>query len=487
MEEDDNDELLQVSDDESMTESEETCHSLDKPHEEHSHTTFSYASHTTIEFFVVKVLLIVSSSILLILLPVYQQSMDIKGNAYTILLFNTSFSLLLILVALLLNQRFCPRINNIKYSKTPIKYRELLLGAVLLAASGFLIVYALDKKRVLCHLQDPMKGLLLVFSLIYYFFFCKKLMGLQRIFSSTTVIVGLFITVDYGLCNEFRCRGHERDKKSDDAGPWSWQTHSLWSALYILGLALFSAFYMLLDRCIVAASLHYNASLGSQFLSTISRLVSFQSNSNSSNELRQPLTPLSTGTAVGTGARSSKKEYSATHIALWLHFVLLVLVICGFWVELLPNIGTSTHLGHFLNQTSVGLACVFTLPEFGNASATNCGNTSVYAWVFLLSYVMFMLSSLRFLILCQSAVHTMATISVALPLSGIWWSLFKTINIEKGLLIWYPTISGELICALLGLPIITIGLGLLVKSHFCDWRTSREIDGDSTLRARYLA
>lgn len=73
-------------------------------------------------------------------------------------------------------------------------------------------------------------------------------MGLQRIFSATTIIVGLFIAVDYGLCDEFRCRGSERDKISDDVGPWSWQTHVIWTTVYIAGLALFAAYFALLDR-----------------------------------------------------------------------------------------------------------------------------------------------------------------------------------------------------------------------------------------------
>lgn len=73
-------------------------------------------------------------------------------------------------------------------------------------------------------------------------------MGLHRIFSATTVIVGLFITVDYGLCDEFVCRGYERQKVSDDAGLWPWKTHTTWTALYMLSLVLFSAFYTVLDR-----------------------------------------------------------------------------------------------------------------------------------------------------------------------------------------------------------------------------------------------
>lgn len=87
---------------------------------------------------------------------------------------------------------------------------------------------------------------------------CKKIlftvMGLQRIFSSTTIIVGLFIAVDYGLCDEFRCRGYEREKLEDDTGNWNWQTHVVWTTVYIIGLAMFAAYFSLLDRYIVTNS-----------------------------------------------------------------------------------------------------------------------------------------------------------------------------------------------------------------------------------------
>lgn len=78
-------------------------------------------------------------------------------------------------------------------------------------------------------------------------------MGLRKIFCSTTIIVGLFISVDYGLCDEFRCRGNERDQPSDDTGDWSWQSHFVWTFLYILGLALWSLNYTLLEGHLVVS------------------------------------------------------------------------------------------------------------------------------------------------------------------------------------------------------------------------------------------
>lgn len=41
-------------------------------------------------------------------------------------------------------------------------------------------------------------------------------------------------------------------------------------------------------------------------------------------------------------------------------------------------------------------------------------------------------------------------------------------NLEIGSISWSPGVTGELICALLGLPVVLLGLGLLVRSHFRD-------------------
>lgn len=41
-------------------------------------------------------------------------------------------------------------------------------------------------------------------------------------------------------------------------------------------------------------------------------------------------------------------------------------------------------------------------------------------------------------------------------------------NVETGFISWSPGVTGELICALLGLPVVLLGLGLLVRSHFRD-------------------
>ncbi|XP_017782880.1 PREDICTED: uncharacterized protein LOC108567119 [Nicrophorus vespilloides] len=476
MDEDDHDELLQCSDEESMSESgDDQCIPIDKPENVQVQTSI-YTLHTKTEFILIKFTLILTATALLILLPLFQESINIKGSAFLILNFTSIFVMLILLVITILCRRFCKDFESINVAKTPLKVRELVATSLIYVSSGFIIIYAVDRKKVMCHLQDPIKGLVLVFSLIYYFFFCKKLMGLQRIFSTTTIIVGLFISVDYGLCDEFRCRGNDREHKSDDAGFWKWQIHSIWAGIYIVGLALFSAFYMLLDRYLICSAIvSPYASLSSQLLTTVSRLVSFQSVNT---------IPLSSQTRSLTTTRMNRKVYSAVHLSFWLHGFTFAFTVLFFWIDMLPNVGKSDNIVDFLIHTNNGLKCIFN-PNLNHTS--DCGNTSLYAWLFLLAYLGYFLSSIRFLILSQSAVYTIATTSVALPMVGIWWSLFKMCTVKKGLLIWAPTLSGELICALLGLPIVLIGLALLCKSHFKDCHLSRISSSTCSVSTAHLA
>ncbi|KAJ8947418.1 hypothetical protein NQ318_009624 [Aromia moschata] len=466
MEEDDHDELLQCTDDESLSEQEDQCLPIDKPEENYRHT-LTYFNHTKLEFITTKLTLIFSTTVLLILLPLYLESINVKGNAYSMILTNTSISTILFVTTMVIAKCFCEKYRNIRICSFPVRFPRLILLSGVYFLCAFMVIYALDRKRVLCHLQDPIKGVVLVFSLLYYFFFCRKLMGLQRIFSATTIIVGLFIAVDYGLCDEFRCRGYEREKLSDDTGPWTWQTHAIWTTVYISGLALFAAYFTLLDRFILSNNEmeFHNINIPSTFLSTVSRSVSFP-NTNS-------VAPAQFIGNTVTESPHLTKKHSVVHLAMWIHIIGLVITMLLFWTDFTHGIGKSLDAAEFWNYTINGLICHFQKPQPPSMEQSSCGNVFLFSWIFMCSYVLFVVMSIKFLILSQSAVYTIASMSTALPLVGVWWSLFHVAPHTDGLLVWSPSLTGELICALLGLPIVIIGLFLLCKAHFKDYQWSR--------------
>lgn len=72
-------------------------------------------------------------------------------------------------------------------------------------------------------------------------------MGLQKIFSATTAVVGLFISVDYGMCDEFRCRGVDVTVTQTTG----WQGRAVWTLIYVAGIALWTLHLSLLEGDIV--------------------------------------------------------------------------------------------------------------------------------------------------------------------------------------------------------------------------------------------
>lgn len=92
-------------------------------------------------------------------------------------------------------------------------------------------------------------------------------MGLQRIFSATTAVVGLFISVDYELCDEFRCRGTDLAGKffqnslnvnATVPSSTDWRNGVIWALLYIGGIALWSLHVALLESSLVLTPIKVN-------------------------------------------------------------------------------------------------------------------------------------------------------------------------------------------------------------------------------------
>lgn len=78
-------------------------------------------------------------------------------------------------------------------------------------------------------------------------------MGLQRLFSATTAVVGLFISVDYGLCDEFRCRGTSivNTSAAVAAPTVGWQGRAMWTLVYMAGIALWTLHLSLLEGNVI--------------------------------------------------------------------------------------------------------------------------------------------------------------------------------------------------------------------------------------------
>lgn len=108
MEADDHDELLQCTDDDSLSETEDQCLPLEKPEENFRHT-LNYFSHTKLEFIATKLTLIFSTTMMLILLPLYLEAISPKGNAYSMIITNTLISSIIFITTMVIAKCFCEK------------------------------------------------------------------------------------------------------------------------------------------------------------------------------------------------------------------------------------------------------------------------------------------------------------------------------------------------------------------------------------------
>lgn len=405
---------------------------------------------------------VVSITFLIITYPLYLESVSYVSNAYTGLLFTAFFSAFILGIVCFIWGRIYPLPALIPNSlRIKIPRCALLKISLIYAFSGIVITLSMDRDRVLCHLQDPIKGITLVFSLVYYFFFCRKMMSLQRIFSSTTIIVGLFISVDYGLCDEFRCRGREVSAHVTTV-KGSWGVKAIWTFVYVGALAAFAMFFTLLEEHYTTEQQNMCQIMASQqnsFLYTVSRLVSSRDiRRRGSEEEGGRLLHVTDPDPTVKPKHIPKPPILETLFCIHLIALFAILSMC--WIDTLPGIGRGLSPVELYHTVEHGFTC-----HFNNSEA--CSNISTHGWIFLIAYIVFSISALNFLSMCESAVFTVAAATVSLPLSGIWWSIYK-MDVHGGFITWSPGVTGELICTLLGLPVVLLGLGLLVRSHFRD-------------------
>lgn len=503
--------------------------------------------------------LMVTSALLLVLIPLYQSQFiaeSTKNNSHGMLLFVQPLAtLFLILTTIICSAVFKWNIRLLKFPSIPVK--KLIFISLCFGLASTLVIVG-SYKRVACHLQDPLKGTALAFSLLFYFFFCKRLMGLQKIFSATTSVIGLFISVDYGLCDEFHCHGNVISFK-DKLSHTGWQGRAFWALIYTIGISLWSLHIALLEGCFVESDETHTRK--ANILKTISKFVS--SHDDKQKILNEIPSSKSQDSEIST---SSRKNIHPLHVAMWVHiFGTLFAVLFGA-VDIFPITGThiKTFTEHWIeskhtfqchlniSSSSSSTNTIYFETNFSNSKQTTIMNTisksklqkpnnditfvhkditihpnrtsrsslidsdkhqhkisqlnaflkyknttsnhlpsksgnlknvgpknikvdcshnsGFYAIILICTYMGFVACLFNILCISQSAVFTVAMATGTLPFTGLFWSFYKldTQNSLNATIIWSPSVSGELICSLLGTPIVFLGIVFLLKSHYSD-------------------
>lgn len=85
---------------------------------------------------------------------------------------------------------------------------------------------------------------------------------------------------------------------------------------------------------------------------------------------------------------------------------------------------TSSHKIHTANRTPTKVAQLILNIE-PSMNGYKCLPLAQYALLLSVVYVLFAMSTFHFLFLTESAVYTMTVMAAALPVGGIFWSLFE--------------------------------------------------------------
>lgn len=335
---------------------------------------------------------------------------------------------------------------------------RMALVGVGYGVAGMVVFYAWDRMRVVCHLQDPMLGLAVVSAAVIHFVRRRKAFRLRRIFSLVAIVTGLFIAVDYQLCDEFRCHGVVRNSREAFHGPWSWDVHLLWTLGYAASLWLFADGLSALERAVVG----------------IRRPRVKSSVPTISGPLDEP--------EVGTSDRQSLvKEPTLNPFAhqpplsrtisyvFWTHTLAFATILAFIWTDFVGGLGKASIMSEFETYTHSGLSCL------ASGDAT-CGRLSTYAWAFVITYIIFALSLAHLTVLAESSVFAISVASLAIPLSGVWWSLVGSGDnpYDPLALTFRPAVTGELICSLLGLPIVAGGVAFFFKYNWQESKKDKE-------------
>ncbi|XP_045609015.1 uncharacterized protein [Procambarus clarkii] len=376
--------------------------------------------------------LVVITAALVILLPVYLESVNVAGDAYSALIFISIFTALPIVLFVQLHYSYFCQISRLG----PTSPSVILKTGMFHGMAVLMIVYALDRKRVVCHAQEPLMGLLVMYMIIIYFFYKGPELSSPKMFSLCGVLGGLFLAMDFQLNNLYLCHGHTRLGPEDDGGSWSSQAHALWTIVYAAALFLFTLSWLLLEKEVLTKK------PGTGGLSLVSTVSGGMAAPGSDAEAL--ITSRSGGVIVTLPLQNSSNAKWGIHL-VWFTLASLATIMMLFWTDFFTALGKAGSPQEFVKLTSGGLHCHF---HWGG----ECGSTALYGWLMAVLHVAFLVLVGRVLAASHSMIFTLATTAVALPVQALWWALF-TIGGPLGML-WHPQVTGELIFSLMGLPIM---------------------------------
>ncbi|XP_076059777.1 uncharacterized protein LOC143036384 isoform X2 [Oratosquilla oratoria] len=375
--------------------------------------------------------LVMVTTAMVVTLPVYLQAVNKSGDAYSALIFVSVFTALPITIYVQIRYSYFCQFLRLG----PVSPCQVLKTGMFYGLSGVMIIYSLDRKRVLCHAQEPLMGLVVMYMIIIYFFYKGKELSPRKMLCLCGVLGGLLLAMDFQLNDIYMCHGNKRMSPADDGGNWSFEAHALWTIVYTVAIFLYTLSLLLLEKEVILKK------PGSRSVTAVST-VSGGLTSNDAESL--------IGSRLSSTAPTSLTAIKWGMHLVWFCLAALATVGMLFWTDFFTALGKAGSPKDFVQLTSTGLGCHF--QGFNEA----CSVTVLYGWIFLLSHIAFLVLVGCVLLQSRSMVYTLALASLSLPFSALWWAVFR-IGGPYGME-WYPQVTGELVFSLLGMPVMVVCL-----------------------------
>ncbi|MPC38542.1 hypothetical protein E2C01_032053 [Portunus trituberculatus] len=348
-------------------------------------------------------------------------SINGAGDAYSGLLFLSLFTAAPIVLCVQVRYSYFCQVGRLG---PPSPARVVRLGAIHGLAT-LMTVYALDRRRVVCHAQEPLMGLVVMYMIIIYFFYRGPELSSAKMFSLCGVLSGLFLAVDFQLNNKFRCRGSDQsgDEPAEEGPKWGMEAHSLWTIVYAVALFLFTLAWLLLEREVLSKK---GMDTGRRLITTVSGAP------GGGGEDTEALVVVANGgggsgvLALPTVVPNAKWEL----YMVWFSLASLVATVALLWTDFFTTLGkVAGSPSEFARLTAGGWRCHF---HWGG----ECGPTALYGWLMAFLHVIFLWLLGKVMATAQSMVFALATTALALPIQAAWWSLF-TMGGPLGI-VWHP-------------------------------------------------
>jgi hypothetical protein len=134
---------------------------------------------------------------------------------------------------------------------------------------------------------------------------------------------------------------------------------------------------------------------------------------------------------------------------LWFHITSWAFIASLFWTEFIPGFGIGKNgdsAPHFLSVV---------WSSFDKCFHDGC------SWWLITALFVFSQSFTYVILLTQSSMMAICISCFGFPIIGVWWSIFQ-VN-PHNMFVWMPVYTGELVCSLLGFPLILAGTLYLFK------------------------